>query len=99
MCVALVGGMDRLEGKYREEARKRGVSLRVFNRARTGMDRSIRRADALVIFTDRVSHRAAREAREAARSAGMPVLMCHSSGICTLRDCLNCLEKQKGDRR
>jgi len=36
MCVALIGGMDRLERDYETEARKHGVELRVFTKAKTG---------------------------------------------------------------
>ena len=93
MCVALIGGMDRLERHYREEAGKAGIELRVFNKAENGIASKIRNVDALVIFTNKVSHRVKKEAMNTAKRMNIPVLQCHSCGICTLRDCLNCLKK------
>jgi hypothetical protein len=37
MCIALVGGMERLEQHYRMEAKRHGVELKVFNSSLTGM--------------------------------------------------------------
>lgn len=96
MCVAVIGGMDRLERHYRDEAEKIGIDLRVFTKASTDISSKIRNVDALVIFTNKVSHRIKREAAEVAKAKSIPVFMYHSCGICTLRDCLNCIEKQKG---
>ena len=93
MCVALIGGMDRLERHYREEAGKAGIELRVFNKAENGIASKIRNVDALVIFTNKVSHRVKKEAMNTAKRMNIPVLQYHSCGICTLRDCFNCLKK------
>ena len=45
----------------------------------------------MVIFTNKVSHRMKKQAVSAAKSNEILVFMDHSCGICTLRDCLNCL--------
>lgn len=100
MCVALIGGMDRLERNYITEAEKLGIDLKVFTKPEIEMASKIRNVDALVIFTNKVSHKAKREAMNVARAKNIPVFMRHSCGICTLRDCLNCLEnKKKGEKR
>lgn len=91
MSIALIGGMDRLERHYISEAAKFGINLRVFNGPETGLNAKIENVDAVVIFTGKVSHRAKKEAMNMAKSSNMPVLMCHSCGICTLRDCFTCL--------
>ena len=91
MCVALIGGMDRLERHYREEAALRGIELRVFTRPEGNMATKLKNVDAVVIFTNKVSHNAKMHAVEAAKGNGVPVYMHHSCGICTLRECLNCL--------
>ncbi|MFZ5998171.1 MAG: DUF2325 domain-containing protein [Nitrospirota bacterium] len=96
MCVAVIGGMDRLERHYKEEAEKKGIDLRVFTKASTDISSKIGNVDALVIFTNKVSHRIKREATDVAKTKGIPVFMYHSCGICTLRDCLSCIEKEKG---
>lgn len=45
----------------------------------------------MVIFTNKVSHRAKNEALNVAKMNDIPVYMHHSCGVCTLRDCLSCL--------
>jgi len=93
MCVALIGGMDRLEQHYRSEAKKLGIELKVFNTSSAGIASKVQAADAVVIFTNKVSHRARKEVMNAARLRNLPVYQYHSCGVCTLRDCLNCIHK------
>jgi len=96
MCVALIGGMDRLERQYLEEAAKLGIDLRVFTRTEAGISSKIRNVDAMVIFTNKVSHQVKKQAVNMARSSDIPVFMHHSCGICTLRECLGCIKTIKG---
>jgi len=91
MTVALIGGMDRLERHYRQEADKLGIELKVFNRPTAEISSKIGSADALIIFTNKVSHNVKKQAMDAAKANGIPVYMHHSCGVCTLRECLNCL--------
>jgi hypothetical protein len=95
MSVALIGGMNRLERHYIDEAKRHGISLRVFSVSETGMAEKIRNVDALVVFTNKVSHKARAQALQVARSRKIPMLLRHSCGVCTFRDCLDCLQKQK----
>ena len=97
MCVALIGGMDRLERHYISEAEKFGIELRVFAKSESQIASKIKNMDALVIFTNKVSHKAKSEVMNMAKAKNIPVFMYHSCGVCTLRDCLNCLKKG-GDR-
>ncbi len=92
MCVALIGGMDRLERHYIDEARRLGVKLKVFTKSETCMASKIGSVNAVVIFTNKVSHKAKKEAMNIAKAKNIPVFMYHSCGVCTLRDCLNCLK-------
>lgn len=82
MCIALIGGMDRLERHYIEEAERAGVDLRVFNKPVVDITAKLKRVDAMVIFTNKVSHRMKREAANAARAHEIPVYMHHACGIC-----------------
>jgi len=95
MTVALIGGMDRLERHYRQEADKLGIELKVFNRPTAEISSKIGSADVLIIFTNKVSHRARREVMSMARSRSIPVFQCHSCGVCRLRDCFKCLKNTK----
>lgn len=91
MCITLIGGMDRLEKHYKEEAVRAGVELQVFTKSENNIGVKMKKADAVVIFTNKVSHRVKKEAMNAARVNDIPVFMHHSCGVCTLRECLNCL--------
>ena len=95
MCVALIGGMDRLERNYINEAEKIGIDLKVFTKSETGIMAKIKNVDAIVLFTNKVSHQARKEVMNIAKARNIPVLMYHSCGICALRDCLNCLKNEK----
>ena len=91
MCVALIGGMDRLERHYIEEAERVGIELRVFTKSEVNIGSKVRNVDAMVIFTNKVSHRVKAEVMKEAKAQHIPVFMHHACGVCTLRDCLNCL--------
>ncbi|MEW6487472.1 MAG: DUF2325 domain-containing protein [Thermodesulfobacteriota bacterium] len=99
MCVTLVGGMARLERPYRDEAELLGVELRVFNEGANRLGPAVRGADAVVVFTGKVSHEARRAAVRAAQARGIPVLFRHSCGVCSLRDCLACLTRARAGGR
>lgn len=91
MSIVLVGGMDRLGEKYQHEARKQGMNLKIFSQADQNMGTKIKSADAVIIFTNKVSHKARNEAFITAKKLGIPVFMHHACGVCTLRECLNCV--------
>lgn len=91
MCVAVIGGMDRLGPHYQEEARRQGVELKIFSRSQQRMETSLKNIDALLIFTNKVSHRARKEALRAVKGRAIPVLQLHSCGVCSLREGLCCL--------
>lgn len=86
MC-GVDGGMDRLERHYHDEAERHGIELEVFNRLKAGMPSKIGRVDAIVIFTNKISHRAKKAAVDTAKAKRIPVLMSHSCGVSALRGC------------
>ena len=87
--------MDRQHSHYRLEAEKLGVELRIFNTSVINLTDKIRHAEAVVIFTAKVSHQARREVMKVAQAKNIPVFMSHACGICALKDCLNCLKKER----
>ncbi len=91
MCIAVIGGMDRLKPHYLEEAEKLGVKLKLFATHSSSLSEKMKNVDALVIFTNKVSHTARRQAISAVRNQRIPVMQIHSCGVCSLRDCLRCL--------
>lgn len=90
MCIALIGGMDRLEKHYLEAAAAAGITLEIFNTSPVNFASKLKKADAMVIFTNKVSHQARNEAVQFAKARGIPVVMQHACGVCTLRNCLQC---------
>jgi hypothetical protein len=89
--ISLIGGIDRLRKHYIAEAKKAGVDLRVFSKTEVNITAKIQNADAMVIFTNKISHEAKKAAMQVARTHDIPVLMSHSCGVCTLRQCIDCL--------
>jgi hypothetical protein len=89
--VSLIGGMDRLRRRYIDAAEKSGINLRVFSQAEVNLDAKIQNSDAVVIFTNKISHEAKKAALQVAKSRKIPVLMSHSCGVCSLRECIDCL--------
>lgn len=96
MCIAVIGGMNRLERHYQAEATRAGIDLKVFNSSEVKLAAKLKNVDALLIFTNKVSHRARKEALKAVKDRSIPVYQHHSCGVCTLRDCLNCLINHQG---
>lgn len=94
MCIAVIGGMKRLAAHYRAEAQRQGIELQVFNVAGRELERKLQRMDAVILFTGQVSHNARHEVVRAARRHKIALYQCHSCGICSLRECLNCLAGQ-----
>jgi hypothetical protein len=88
--------MDRLGRHYVDEARRHGIDVKVFRTFETGMAGKIGKVDALVVFTDKISHTARAHALQAARAGNIPMLLRHSCGVCAFRDCLNCLKDRPG---
>ncbi len=98
MNIALIGGINRLERHYQEEALRAGVDLKIFNISEVNIGAKLKQVDALVIFTNMVSHTMKKQAVAAARAHRIPLFMHHSCGVCTLRDCLNCLMISNSNR-
>ncbi len=95
MCVALLGGMDRLKPHYINEAEKSGIDIKVYERYTNGMRAKINHVDAVIIFTNKISHKAKQKVSALAKTRKIPVYMYHSCGVCTLRNCLNCLVRKE----
>ena len=87
MCVTLIGGMDRLEKDYIAAA-DAGHLLRCITKNERNFVQKIGNPDALIVFTNKVSHEAKRKAVQLARAKKIPVHLVHSCGVSSLRECL-----------
>lgn len=90
MKISVVGGMDRLEPHYKKEVEKLGYEFRQFNGLESRMAEKLANSAAVVLFTGKISHEARNQVVAAAKAGNIPLLQCHSCGVCTLRDCLAC---------
>jgi hypothetical protein len=71
MCIAVIGGIKRLEAHYRDEARRRGIDLKIFNVAGRDLEQKLQKMAAVILFTGQVSHNARREVIRAATRHGI----------------------------
>jgi hypothetical protein len=91
--------MDRLGQHYKVEAKKQGFELRVFNGLEPNMAAKLMSSTAVVLFTGMISHEARNQVVAAAKTYGIPLLQCHSCGVCSFRGCLSCISKGGGSAR
>ncbi|WP_297218258.1 DUF2325 domain-containing protein [uncultured Desulfovibrio sp.] len=89
MCVTLIGGMDRLKQDYIAAAREGGARLKCIARNERNFTDKIGTPDAIIVFTNKISHEARRKALEHARAHRIPIHMVHSCGVSSLRECLS----------
>ena len=89
MCVTLIGGMDRLRSEYIAAAKERGFRLRCISRNERNFVEKIGNPDAMIVFTNKISHEAKRKAMQVARARNIPLRMVHSCGVSSLRECLD----------
>lgn len=88
MCVTLIGGMDRLRSSYMAAAREHGHTLKCISRNEANFQDKTGNPDMLIIFTNKISHEARRKAMNLAKSKNIPIVLAHSCGLSTLRECL-----------
>lgn len=89
MCAALIGGMDRLKRDYMNEAKKNGVKLKCFTGKERKISGSLGKVDFVVLFTNKVSHKARKDVLNSVKRKNIPVIQSHSCGVSSLRDCLD----------
>lgn len=88
MCVAVVGGMDRLSVSYREIAGRHKVTVQHFPRSCPKMVKRLCGVDAIIVFSGMSSHKISNAARATGRSSGVPVVMCRGCGVSSFEKCL-----------
>ncbi|GHV53943.1 hypothetical protein FACS1894206_05670 [Deltaproteobacteria bacterium] len=88
MCVALVGGMDRLKRDYEKTAKSMGITLRIFTGKESCLLDKMGQPDHTILFTGMISHNARAGVMQRSKSLGIPVTFLHSSGVSSLSRCL-----------
>lgn len=95
MCVALVGGMDRLKRDYENAAKRCGVKLKIFTGKESCLVDKMGNPDMAILFTSMISHNARTEVMQKSKSLGIPVTFLHSNGVSGLRQCLQQLMTER----
>ena len=85
MCVTLIGGMDRLKQDYIAAARQGGATLKCISRNERNFVDKIGNPDAIIVFTNKVSH------EPSAKLCCMPVPATSPSIWCTPAACPACV--------
>lgn len=86
MTVALIGGLDRLSSHYTALADEHDdMTIKVFSRFKPGFSSRIASADGVVLCTDLVSHKAAREVYRLARENDVELVCTHRSSVSAVR--------------
>ncbi len=86
MTVALVGGLDRLAPHYTGLAEEHdGLTIKVYSRFQPRLAARLASADGVVLCTDIVSHKAAREVYRLARQHDLELVCTHRSSVSAVR--------------
>lgn len=81
MCIAVIGGMDRLKQEYINNAQKFGIQLKIFTAFESNLKKKIGQTDMVIILSNKISHKAKREAMNAIKKGGIPFMLHHACGI------------------
>ena len=95
MCVALVGGMDRLRKEYENAAKKCGITLKVFTGKESCLVDKMGCPDMAILFTGMISHNARTEVMQRSRTLGIPVHFLHTNGVSGLRNYLRGIQNER----
>ncbi|MFZ5989039.1 MAG: DUF2325 domain-containing protein [Bacillota bacterium] len=92
MSIVLVGGHERMQDEYREIGDKHGHRIKVFTHMPARFSKSIGLPDAIVLFTNTVSHKMVLTAVREAKKKKIPVMRCHTSSGNSLEEALKQLK-------
>lgn len=92
MSIVLVGGHDRMHNEYKSIGGKFGHRIKVFTQMPPRFDKVIGLPDAIVLFTNTVSHKMIKIAVKEAKKKRIPLVRCHTSSGYSLEETLRQLE-------
>ncbi len=88
MSVIIVGGLDRLERHYERVASKMGYKARIFDSFKPNLCNTLKNSQGVVMFTNLISHPAAKMVISTAKENRVPVVRSHKCGTSALEKCL-----------
>lgn len=84
MSLAIIGGNECMEGKYREICEGYGHKVKVFTKSNGMIKKKIGSPDLVIMFTNTVSHKMVNSAVKEAKRSGIPVQYLKSSSSSAL---------------
>lgn len=88
MCIVLVGGHDRMHSEYKDIGKEQGYKMKIFTQMPSNFIKSIGEPDAVVLFTNTVSHKMAITTVKETKRKNIPLFRCHTSSGSSLRETL-----------
>ena len=89
MSVAIIGGLDRLKRNYEKAGLNMGFNVKCFFQRIPHIRKRLNGVKGIVIFTGTTSHPLVHEVLRTAKQFNIPVERSHSSGISSLKRCLD----------
>ena len=89
MSVVIVGGHDRMHGRYKEICGSFGCKCKVFTQFPANFKNQIGSPDMVIVFTGTVAHKMVGVASEQAQKTGAVLKHCHSSSSSAPQEALN----------
>ena len=84
MSIVIVGGNERMEGKYLDICREYGCRAKVFTKEKGSLKKKLGCPDLVILFTGAVSHKLVISAAAEAKKNRIPVAWAHTSSASAL---------------
>ena len=85
MSVVIIGGNERMSGKYEEICKEHGCRAKVLAKTTGPIEKKIGTPDLMILFTSTVSHKMVQGAMKAAKRNNVPVARVASSSVSALQ--------------
>ncbi|MCR5667329.1 MAG: DUF2325 domain-containing protein [Eubacterium sp.] len=89
MSVVIIGGHDRMVGKYKEICKKHKCKAKVFTQMPARLSEQIGSPDMVILFTNTVSHKMVHCAVNEAQKCNANIVRSHTSSGTALKEILD----------
>lgn len=88
MSVVVVGGNDRMAGRYKDICESFNFKAKVFTQMPGDFENKLGNPDLMVVFTNTCSHKMVCRVNNRSRKNNIPVIRVHSAGATALKSVL-----------
>lgn len=88
MSIVIIGGHDRMAGQYKKICMQHNCKAKIFTQMAGNLSSQIGSPDALILFTNTVSHKMVKCAVNEAQKCGADIVRCHTSSKYALNEIL-----------